>query len=126
MYRLKEYRTRAGESQAFLASLLNVTQQAYANYESGKRKPDVMTLSVLARHYGVTVEDLLEEPNTAKTPTPKDERHDDQVDGLAEKLSKLSPALRKQFVRFLALAKEDPERAARFLEFAAQELEPRE
>lgn len=45
------------------------------------------------------------------------------ADGLNDKLNSLSPELREQFVRFLALAKADPERAARYLAFAAQELE---
>lgn len=38
---LKNLRTAAGESQAQVAAILNVTQQAYANYESGKRKPEL-------------------------------------------------------------------------------------
>lgn len=124
MYRLREFRTKAGESQAYIASLLNVTQQAYANYESEKRKPDVVTLTILAKHYGVRVEDLLEEELTGAEDTKNPASVD--ADGIDDKLSKLSPALREQFVRFLALAKEDPDKAARFLEFAAQELEPRE
>lgn len=45
------------------------------------------------------------------------------ADGLNDKLNSLSPELREQFVRFLALAKADPERATRYLAFAVQELE---
>lgn len=112
---LKNLRVAARESQSQVAALLNVTQQAYANYESGKRKPDITTISKLAQHFGVMIESFfVDEEN--KTASP-------QADGVLSKLTALSPALREQLVRFLALAKEDPDRAARFLEFAAKELE---
>lgn len=115
---LKDLRVAAGESQSQVAALLNVTQQAYANYESGKRKPDITTISKLAQHFGVMIESFFADEEN-KTASP-------QADGvLMSKLTALSPVLREQFVRFLALAKEDPDKAARFLEFAAQELEDR-
>ena len=73
MMRLKELRKASGESQASIAKTLNITQQAYANYESGKRTPDVKTLAVLARHYGVSVEYILGEEvqDTENTPAPE-------------------------------------------------------
>lgn len=80
--------------------------------------PRLDKVAQVATYFGVTVNDLME--LDSKNPA------NPEADGISEKLSKLSPALRKQFVRFLALAKEDPDKAARFLEFAAQELEPRE
>ena len=81
--------------------------------------PRLDKVSQVAEYFGVTVNDLMDmgEENRTKNPASTD------ADGIGEKLSKLSPALLERFVRFLELAKEDPDRAARFLEFAAQELE---
>lgn len=45
------------------------------------------------------------------------------ADGLRNLISSLSPELRKEFVRFLVLAKANPEKALRFLGFLNQELE---
>ena len=67
MLRLKELRKQKRESQAFIASLLNITQQAYANYESGQRRPDVETLALLAKHFAVSVDYLL---GREETPAP--------------------------------------------------------
>jgi len=81
-----------------------------------KNSPSVKKVQIAAEYFGVSVSDIL---GDAKNPASTN------ADGISEKLSKLSPALRKQFVRFLALAKEDPDRAARYLAFLVQELEDR-
>jgi len=112
---LKDLRIAAGESQAQVAAILNVTQQAYANYESGKRKPDITTISKLAQHFGVMIEFFFaDEEKTTASP---------QTDGVMSKLTALNPKMRELFVRILAAAKEDPERVERYLAFLAQELE---
>lgn len=59
MKRLKELRTQAGLSQQAVASKLGITQQAYANYEHGKRQPDNNTLLLLGDLFGVSVDYLL-------------------------------------------------------------------
>ncbi len=48
MLRLKELRTEKGLSQAAVAENFGITQQAYANYERGNRKPDFDTLVKMA------------------------------------------------------------------------------
>lgn len=77
--------------------------------------PRLDKVSQVAAYFGVTVNDLMEPDE--KSPASTD------ADGVVSKLARLSPELREQLVRFLALAKEDPDRAARFLDFAAKELE---
>ena len=57
--RITELRRKYGETQAEVASLLNVTQQAYANYETGKRNPSVRHLIILSKHYHITLDCLL-------------------------------------------------------------------
>lgn len=88
-------------------------------YFNPKKTHDIpySKLCKIADYLGVSVEVLTGTEDRIKKPASTD------ADGIGDKLSKLSPALRKQFFRFLELAKEDPDRAARFLEFAAQELE---
>ena len=70
MKRLKELRAQAGVSQQIVADALGITQQAYANYESGKREPDNDTLLKLAEFFDVTTDNLLNRPSpeTKKAP----------------------------------------------------------
>ena len=59
MDRLKQLRLSAGLTQAQVSAFLNISQQAYANYESGKREPDYKTLSALADYFCVSTDYLL-------------------------------------------------------------------
>lgn len=102
MVRLKELRKAKGESQASVARVLNITQQAYANYESGKRTPDIKSLQLLARHYGVSVECLLDDmPLDEKAPAPEiqSERDEDEDAEIREYLQQIKddPSTRMMF-----------------------------
>ena len=57
------YRKRAGLTQASLAEKLNYTDKAVSKWERGESIPDVLTLANLARELGITVNDLLADPN---------------------------------------------------------------
>ena len=59
MLRLKELRKKKGASQEEVAIFLEITQQAYANYERGARNPDPDMLSKIADYFGVSVDYLL-------------------------------------------------------------------
>ena len=56
---IREYRKRAGLTQAELAKRMNVDQSAVSLWESGKTKPLRKTHRKLAKILGCTVEDLL-------------------------------------------------------------------
>ena len=62
---LKKLRVEKGWSQQYVASQLKITQQAYANYESGKREPDNNTLVKLGEIFDVSVDYLLGRPEDA-------------------------------------------------------------
>lgn len=62
MLRLKELRDKKAVSQDEVAKFLGITQQAYANYERGARKPDPDTIVKLAEYFNVTTDYLLERP----------------------------------------------------------------
>ena len=57
------YRKRAGWTQAGLAEKLNYSDKAVSKWERGESVPDVFTLMALSSQLGVSVNDLLEDPN---------------------------------------------------------------
>ena len=57
------YRKRARLTQAGLAEKLNYSDKAVSKWERGESVPDVITLAQLARQLGITVDDLLKDPN---------------------------------------------------------------
>lgn len=59
MLRLKELRLNRGLSQQNVADFLGVSQQAYANYESGKREPEYESLVKLSEFFDTTTDYLL-------------------------------------------------------------------
>lgn len=72
--RLKDIRKEQGLLQKDLAAHLGITQQAYANYESGKREPDYDTLAKLADIFNVSVDYLLGRTDDPTPPNIKKER----------------------------------------------------
>lgn len=73
MLRLKELRLNKGLSQQKVADFLGVSQQAYANYESGKRKPEYDLIVKLSNFFGTTTDYLLGNTDIKKAPSTKDE-----------------------------------------------------
>ena len=57
------YRKRLGLTQAGLAEKLNYTDKAVSKWERAESVPDVLTLAALAEVLGITVNDLLTDPN---------------------------------------------------------------
>ena len=57
------YRKQQGLTQAGLAEKLNYSDKAISKWERGESIPDVLTLMQLAELFGVTVDDLLQDPN---------------------------------------------------------------
>lgn len=57
--KLKELRIKQGMTQKEIANILGISQQAYANYETGKRQPDQEMLLQIANFFDVSVDYLL-------------------------------------------------------------------
>ena len=57
--KLKELRKQKKLTQAEVAKFLNITPQAYANYEREERTPDIKTCKMLSSIFGVSIETLL-------------------------------------------------------------------
>ena len=57
--KLKKLRIIHGYSQAYVATKLNISRQAYQHYESGRRVPNNEDLNRLAQLYNLQIYDLL-------------------------------------------------------------------
>lgn len=66
--RLKELRQDKDESQKMIADILQITQQQYQLYESGKRLLPVNLLKILALHYGVSSDYIIGLPKNLNWP----------------------------------------------------------
>lgn len=71
--RLYQLRRRHGLSQEQLAEIVGVTRQAVQKWEAGASRPDMENLTILSRHFGVTLDWLItgEDPDTAPQPEPQ-------------------------------------------------------
>lgn len=70
--RIKKYRREKNLTQQDLADRLNISNKTVSRWESGGGYPDVPLLAPLARAFGVTVDDLLNEESPVRTLTKSD------------------------------------------------------
>lgn len=56
---IRSLRVAYGETQEKLSEIIGYSKNAVSNYESGIREPEQDTLAAIARHYSVSVEELL-------------------------------------------------------------------
>uniref|UniRef100_UPI00359C7325 helix-turn-helix transcriptional regulator n=1 Tax=Faecalicatena contorta TaxID=39482 RepID=UPI00359C7325 len=62
---LGRYRKARKMTQKELGRVLNISRQAYSNYETGKRTPDLDLLLKIAQIYNITLDDLIKHPYRA-------------------------------------------------------------
>ena len=60
---ISTYRKRIGWTQAELAERLNYSDKAVSKWERGESVPDVLILANIAEQMGITVNDLMADPN---------------------------------------------------------------
>ena len=60
---LKEYRTKCKMTQEFVAESLGVSRQAVSKWENGTSDPSTSNLIALAKLYGISAEEILNEIN---------------------------------------------------------------
>ena len=100
------YRKQCGMTQAALAEKVNYSDKAVSKWERGESIPDVLTLMVLAQQFGITVNDLLADPNALPGNPGKLEKAMTQVSekALRRKANKnVILALSSTLVWFIAL-----------------------
>ena len=59
---LRRLRDEHNYTQLQISKRLNISRQAYSNYETGKRVPDIETLLRLTDIYRISLEDLIARP----------------------------------------------------------------
>lgn len=69
---LKKYRVANNYTQDYVSMKLNISRQAYSNYERGKRNPDIDLLVKLANLYKITLTQLILIPFSNKKPQIKE------------------------------------------------------
>lgn len=69
---IRSLRRGKGESQKELARQLNKSESAVRMWELGKSEPDIETLKLLARHFGVSVSYIIDERYTTAMPDEND------------------------------------------------------
>ena len=78
--RLCAYRKNRGFSQEELAEKIGVSRQAVSKWERAEASPDIDTLILLAKIYGVTLDELLNtDPKNEATEEPTDGEAQDRV-----------------------------------------------
>ena len=80
------YRKNAGLTQVGLAEKLNYSDKAVSKWERGESIPDVLTMMALADQFGITVNDLLRDPN--ELPADSDSRLEKAMTQVSEKALK--------------------------------------
>lgn len=112
---LKEIRMQQGYSQQDVANYLEITRQAYSNYETGNRTPDNETLLKLGEFFDVSLDVLLRGKEKAPSYAGEQEQKKPAVNngGLDESLVNLlvdlSPAQIQRVKDFVAGIKAVPE-----------------
>lgn len=69
---LYKYRKSYGYTQRKLSQCLNISRQAYSNYETGRRYPDLDILIRLAEFYHITIDQLVHQPFSARNSMVKE------------------------------------------------------
>lgn len=101
------YRKRDGLTQATLAEKLNYSDKAVSKWERGESVPDVLTLMQLAEQFGVSVNELVCDPNAL--PEHSDSKLEKAMTQVSEKALKrkanknVIQALSSTLVWFVAL-----------------------
>lgn len=57
--KLMQLRLERNSSQSDIADLLNISQQAYSNYENGKSSPSFEMLMEISRIYAISIDELV-------------------------------------------------------------------
>lgn len=55
---LRYYRKKTGLKQADIAEKLQISRQAYSNYENGKREPNIDLICGMAQMFGITTDEF--------------------------------------------------------------------
>ena len=110
MITLRILRERKGVPQQTVADSLEITRQAYSNYENGNREPDNKMLLKLAEYFGVSTDYLLGRKESKSPGMDESIPRDDGERKLIQIVRKLDPAQKALLLRLVETAVENSER----------------
>lgn len=103
---LRYLRKKHGLKQEDLKKFLNISRQAYSNYERCERTPDLDALTRLSQMYRVRIDDLLLR-DLRTLPDPEDGSAQDAPGGLRESVSPYTCAKNEETGKSLYLTEEE-------------------
>ncbi len=120
---LRYLRKKYGLTQSQMGEILNISRQAYSNYETNSRTPDLDTLLFLADFYKVSLDDIVLTNLKDKMPYPgkNDRISEDPVPYIFTKNTKTSNTIYLKdeemdlIARFRALSNENKQIITGFL-----------
>ena len=89
--RLRSARKAVKMTQKEVAAAIGITESTYCGYETGKRQPDPMKISALARLFGVSGDYLLDTDFAENKNEPAPANGNELDSGLVKRLMALTP-----------------------------------
>ena len=86
--KIRKLRKEAGISQEELAFVLNVSRQTVTRWERGQMTPDTERVAALAKYFGVTADDLINESEDIHCKQPQSTHTDEPCAAAADKSGK--------------------------------------
>lgn len=117
---LRELRTFHDYKQKDISDYLNITSQAYSNYENNKRVPDVETLRLIAEFYHMSLDTLLNCRTTGLLEEPRRfQTQNNMFHGVTESgtVIPLNAREAKLLTDILSLSKEHQDACQQFINF---------
>lgn len=114
---IKRLRTYYGYKQQEIAEKLNISRQAYSNYERGIRLPDIEKVVCLARFYKIPLDCLLLSPDPARTLKIKKLYGEYAVATPVGSLVPMNGEELKMFLRYKRLRQQEKEEVEEFVAF---------
>lgn len=114
---LRELRTYYDYKQKDISKYLNITSQAYSNYENNKRTPDIETVRKIAEFYKITVDTLISYRYTSQIEDSRS--YAPLYRGVSQSgvVIPLSAAQARIVADFVALPADQQEACQKFIEF---------
>lgn len=99
---LRELRQERNLTQADVASILHMTQQGYAAYESGQTQPSIAIIHDLAAYYNLNISDLIDDnDDTSKAANEALFVDNIKMSTFKAKLTRLSKSDKRELLQFI-------------------------
>lgn len=124
---LRELRSYHGYKQKDISDYLSITSQAYSNYETNKRTPDIETMRKIAEFYHITIDTLVSYRHTPHLQVEDSSNYAPRrtlYRGISDSGTEIQLTAKqaKMVTDILSLPKEQQDACQRFVEFMKNPL----